>query len=246
MDCMDLEEEEEEDSGRMDSASASTSLLPSPECQPPPHRSHHLHHRHHLPHHRGGQAVGILSDEPVNGPQTLQVASLDGGDAHTIINEAGGTGEVRVGVGPVRVGGIGGVEDGIVSLEPNDDLAMGTPPGAIGAIGEGLTPRGFGVRRRRTTICARRITLESPTTGTSPIIPITPTTTATAIPSPTTTTSHTIFPTHTSNTSTSHIRLPLRNLPKKSSTMPIADYQNSVLWSAIYAKKRELWTCSWR
>jgi hypothetical protein len=89
MDRMDLEEEEEEDSGRMDSASASTSLSPSPERQPPPHRSHHLHHRHHLPRHRGRQAVGILSDEPVNGPQTLQVAGLDGGDAHIIINEAG-------------------------------------------------------------------------------------------------------------------------------------------------------------
>jgi hypothetical protein len=37
MDRMDLEEEEE-DSGRMDSASASTSLSPSPERQPPPHR----------------------------------------------------------------------------------------------------------------------------------------------------------------------------------------------------------------
>ena len=81
MDRMDLEEEEE-DSGRMDSASASTSLSPSPERQPPPHRSHHLHHRHYLhylPRHRGRGAVGILSDEPVNGPQTLQVAGLDGG-----------------------------------------------------------------------------------------------------------------------------------------------------------------------
>ena len=39
--------------------------------------------------------------------------------------------EVGVGVGPVRVGEVGvGVEDGIASLEPNDDFAMGAPPGA--------------------------------------------------------------------------------------------------------------------
>jgi hypothetical protein len=107
MDRMDLEEEEEEDGGCMNSASASASLSPSPERQPPSHCSHHLHHRHHLPRHRGRQAVGILSDEPVNGPQTLQVAGLDEGDAHIIINEAGGAGEVRVGVGPLRVGGVG-------------------------------------------------------------------------------------------------------------------------------------------
>jgi hypothetical protein len=44
-----------------------------------------------------------------------------------VINEAGGAGEVGVGVGPVRVGGVGGVEDGIVSLEPNDDFAIGAP-----------------------------------------------------------------------------------------------------------------------
>jgi hypothetical protein len=113
MDRMDLEEEEE-DSGCMDLASASTSISPSPEHQPSPHCCHHPHHRHHLPHHRGRQTVRILSDEPINGPQILQVAGLDGGDAHIIINKAGGAGEVRVGVGPVRVGGVGGVEDGIV------------------------------------------------------------------------------------------------------------------------------------
>ena len=89
MDRMDLEEEEEEDdSGRMDSdvpsASASASASSSPERseihQLPPHRPHH--HRHHLArhgtHNRGRRAVGIVSDEPTNGPQTLQV---DGGDA---------------------------------------------------------------------------------------------------------------------------------------------------------------------
>ena len=52
-----------------------------------------------------------------------------------MINEAGGAGEVGVGVGTVRVRGVGGVEDGIVSLEPNDDFTMGAPLGAPGAIG---------------------------------------------------------------------------------------------------------------
>ena len=68
---------------------------------------------------------------------------------------------VGVGVGPVRVGGVRdgvvgvGVEDGIISLEPNNDFVMGAPPGAPGAIGEGVTPRGLnleGVRRRNITI----------------------------------------------------------------------------------------------
>ena len=47
------------------------------------------------------------------------------------------------------------VEDGIVSLEPNNDFVMGASPGAPGAIGDGLTPRGrnldgIGRRRNRT------------------------------------------------------------------------------------------------
>ena len=188
MDRMDLEEEEEEedDSGRMDSdvlstsASASASGSSSPERseihQLPPHRHHH--HRHHLArhghahtHNRGRRAVGIVSDEPADGPQTLQVG---GGDAHIIINEAGGgVGgvEVGVGVGPVRVGEVGvGVEDGIVSLEPNDDFAMGAPPGAPGAIGEGVTPRGLnleGVGRRRNRTISGVTTAATATTGTT-------------------------------------------------------------------------------
>ena len=207
MDRMDLEEDEEEDeddSGRMDSdvpsASASASGSPSPERselhQLPPHRSHHHHHRHHLArhahahahthtHNRGRRAVGIVSDEPTNEAQTLQVGGLDGTDAHIIINEAGGgvggveVGVVGVGVGPVRVGGVGdgvgvgvvgvGVEDGIVSLEPNDDFAMGAPPGAPGAIGEGVTPRGLnldGVGRRR-NISGVTVTTTA-TAGTTP------------------------------------------------------------------------------
>ena len=187
MDRMDLEEEEEEeedDSGRMDSdvpsASASASASPSPERseihQLPPHRHHHRHHLarhgHAHTHNRGRRAVGIVSDEPTNGPQTLQV---DGGDAHIIINEAGGgVGgvEVGVGVGPVRVGEVGvGVEDGIVSLEPNDDFAMGAPPGAPGAIGENLTPRGLNLegvgRRGNRTISGVTPAATGTTTGTT-------------------------------------------------------------------------------
>jgi hypothetical protein len=183
MDRMEEEEEEEDDSGRMDSdvpsASVSASASPSPErseIHQLPHRHHH-HHRHHLArhatHNRGRRAVGIVSDEPTNGPQTLQV---DGGDAHIIINEAGGgvggVGgvEVGVGVGPVRFGEVGvGVEDGIVSLEPNDDFAMGAPPGAPGAIGEGLTPRGLNLegvgRRRNRTISGVTTAPAGTTTG---------------------------------------------------------------------------------
>ena len=44
------------------------------------------------------------------------------------------------------------------------------------------------------------------------------------------------------------LMLPLHNLlkVKKLLKMPIADYRNSVLWLATYAKKRELSICSWR
>src|SRR6266540_3684128 len=76
-------------------------------------------------------------------------------DAYIIINEGGGAG---AGDGSVEVGV--GVEDGIVSLEQNDDFAMGAPPGAPGAMGEAQTPRGLDLtavattneRRRRNTI----------------------------------------------------------------------------------------------
>lgn len=60
------------------------------------------------------RAVGIVSDDPPTG----EVGAMElGADAHIFINEAGGVGDG------------GGVEDGIVSLEPNDDFAMGAPPG---------------------------------------------------------------------------------------------------------------------
>ncbi|KAG6914269.1 hypothetical protein DXG01_001346 [Tephrocybe rancida] len=70
---------------------------------------HHAHQHQHQQHRR---AVGIVSDDPP-------------ADTHIIISEGGGL-----------AGGVGvGVEDGIVSLEANDDFAMGAPPGAPGAIG---------------------------------------------------------------------------------------------------------------
>lgn len=109
--------------------------------------------------HIGRRAVGIVSDEPVTVPQALQVGGLDT-DAHIIINE-GGDVPVGVGDGVVDVGMGVGVEDGIVSLEQNDDFAMGAPPGAPGAIGEVPTPRILNIntaidvsandRRRRNT-----------------------------------------------------------------------------------------------
>ncbi|KAK2467229.1 hypothetical protein APHAL10511_000778 [Amanita phalloides] len=81
-----------------------------------------------------------------------------GTDAHIIISDAVGGGVVgenmnmAMGVGGV---GVAGVEDGMESLQANEDFAMGAPPGAPGAIVldaasvgidesvEGTTPRGF-------------------------------------------------------------------------------------------------------
>ena len=85
----------------------------------------------------GRRAVGIITDDTATGAPP-DMGGLDT-DAHIIINDAG-AGEVVGGVG-VEVG----VEDGIVSLEANDDFAMGAPPGAPGAINaaEGGTPRGM-------------------------------------------------------------------------------------------------------
>ena len=72
------------------------------------------------------RTVGIIADAP-------DTASLDA-DAHIIISQGQGGGVDGEGVGVV------GVEDAIVSLEPNDDFAMGAPPGAPGAMDE-TTPR---------------------------------------------------------------------------------------------------------
>ena len=89
----------------------------------------------HNTHSQRRRAVGIVSDAPPAAP-------LDNTEVHIIINDAQG------GV----VGGDGvGVENGIVSLEPNDDFAMGAPPGAPGAINDGA-----GGLRRDGTLTERR------------------------------------------------------------------------------------------
>ena len=66
-----------------------------------------------------------MSHEPDTG---LQVGNMNMGmpvvrDAHIIINNVAGMGKGTV-----------GIEDGIVSLEPSDDFAMGAPPVAPGAV----------------------------------------------------------------------------------------------------------------
>lgn len=74
--------------------------------------------------HTTRRAVGIVSDT------TPTAASLEvNADAHIIINR-----DQEIGVGGVGMNEGVGVEEGIVSLEPNDDFAMGAPPGAPGAI----------------------------------------------------------------------------------------------------------------
>lgn len=79
---------------------------------------------------RPRRTVGIISDPPATAP--LEVNA----DAHIIINHAQG------GVVDGDSVGVVSVEDGIVSLEPNDDFAMGAPPGAPGAMDETRTLRG--------------------------------------------------------------------------------------------------------
>ena len=144
----DIDMDRTDDHGRMiDSDVASASASPSPERRTSnvinPARQH-----------LARRAVGIVSDEPAAVPQNLQVGGLGlDTDAHIIINEGGGVGDGGVEVGV-------GVEDGIVSLEQNDDFAMGAPPGAPGAIGEAPTPRVLDLsavattneRRRRNTV----------------------------------------------------------------------------------------------
>ncbi|KAF8955693.1 hypothetical protein BDZ97DRAFT_1764590 [Flammula alnicola] len=150
----DIDMDRTEDSERIDSDVASASASPSPERRPRTVPRHNM----------GRRAVGIVSDEPNAGPQTLQVGGLGlDTDAHIIINEAGGVGDGGVGVEV-------GVEDGIVSLEPNDDFAMGAPPGAPGAIGEGATPRTLNLNnietgRRRNTVDAPDVTPRAAVVG---------------------------------------------------------------------------------
>ncbi|KAF8124719.1 hypothetical protein EV363DRAFT_1270984 [Boletus edulis] len=77
---------------------------------------------------RPRRTVGIIADAPDTAPLEMNA------DVHIIINHGQGGGVDGEGVGVV------GVEDGIVSLEPNDDFAMGAPPGAPGAMDD-TTPR---------------------------------------------------------------------------------------------------------
>ncbi|KIJ62936.1 hypothetical protein HYDPIDRAFT_168884 [Hydnomerulius pinastri MD-312] len=76
---------------------------------------------------RPRRAVGIISDGVATAPLEMNT------DAHIIIHHGQGGAVDGEGVGVV------GVEDGIVSLEPNDDFAMGAPPGAPGAM-DGTIP----------------------------------------------------------------------------------------------------------
>lgn len=108
---------------------------------------------------RGGaphprRAVGIVSDTAGGAGASLDMNV----DAHIIINDQ-----------TVTVDGVG-VEDGIVSLETNDDFAMGAPPGAPGAINgpprtDTHAPLGAGERTPRAG------TLPLPTTQT-PVPPM--------------------------------------------------------------------------
>ena len=87
--------------------------------------------------------------QPRFGPLGDRAAALAGvginvghdADAHIIISDAAGGGagvvgeslNMAMGVGVEGVG-VAGVEDGMESLQANDDFAMGAPPGAPGAI----------------------------------------------------------------------------------------------------------------
>ncbi|KAF8193400.1 hypothetical protein BJ912DRAFT_1041109 [Pholiota molesta] len=124
----------------------------------------------------GRRAVGIVSDEPGDAQgQTLQLAGRGvgvalglpglGDDAHIVL-DGDAEGGMGLGMGLGMGGGLGitgmgaegmvGVEAGIVSLEANDDFAMGAPPGAPGALGGGPdgtpTRTAGGEARRRGTV----------------------------------------------------------------------------------------------
>ncbi|KAH9925496.1 uncharacterized protein B0H18DRAFT_1008717 [Fomitopsis serialis] len=93
---------------------ASTSGTPPPERRGPPAgtiRAPTVHTR---------RTVGIVSD--AGNPATTGSLDMDN-DVHIVINGQGDGGVEGV-----------GVEDGLVSMETNDDFAMGAPPGAPGAI----------------------------------------------------------------------------------------------------------------
>ncbi|KAH9972393.1 hypothetical protein BJV74DRAFT_889215 [Russula compacta] len=115
------------------------------------------------------RAVAIVSDirAETGAGQSLELNS----DAHIIINsEADVQGD--------------GVDDGIVALEPNDDFAMGAPPGAPGAIETTMTLRPTDTTVRRglgpTDVTPRAVNAERPIQRTLPL----PVTTET-VPTPT-------------------------------------------------------------
>lgn len=105
------------------------------------------------------RAVGIVTDSP---PTTTTGASVEvNADAHIIINN-----------GPTHGLNEVGVEDGIVSLEPNDDFAMGAPPGAPGAI-EGAAPTTTTDLETRPRPGQPDVTPRAVTTDLPAIIPVT-------------------------------------------------------------------------
>ncbi|KAL0574589.1 hypothetical protein V5O48_007374 [Marasmius crinis-equi] len=117
------------------SASANASDTDGPSASPSPERrSRRGTHGHN---HRPSRIVGIMADSPaINtnmNPMNPNIRpNIAGGDnAHIVLSD-----DMPMGLDGVAVAvGVGGVgEDGIVSLDANDDLAMGAPPGAPGAI----------------------------------------------------------------------------------------------------------------
>jgi hypothetical protein len=108
-------ETETEDDGEadvdMDRSAASESPSPAPSRRTST-----------VPHAR--RAVGIVEDEPEAGPS----GTMPSDPPHIIVESE----TVVPGTGA-------GVADGLVNLEPNDDFALGAPPGAPGAI-DGAVP----------------------------------------------------------------------------------------------------------
>lgn len=116
---------------------------------------------------RPRRTVGLIAGAP-------ETAALEvNADAHIIINHGQGGGVDGEGVGVV------GVEDGIVSLEPNDDFAMGAPPGAPGAMDDTVPRNILGMdapvldRRTRTAPDAtpRATVVALPPSGPVAVIP---------------------------------------------------------------------------
>ncbi|KAI0737115.1 hypothetical protein C8Q80DRAFT_1214800 [Daedaleopsis nitida] len=107
-------ETETEDDGDVDMDTSRDDSAPSPSPERQPSDTGTIRAAH------SRRAVGIVTDTA--GPAAPGATGIDlPSDAHIIINDEG----VVPGVG---------VEDGIVSLETNDDFAMGAPPGAPGAL----------------------------------------------------------------------------------------------------------------